>query len=464
MCRLSVRLAAILIVGFLLFGGLQPSHVGAHSLYGTSLSPQHSAKCMDVQWGGTGDRVPIWQWPCNGTGAQQVQITDMGGGWHQIRFVHSGKCLDVPNAGHDPGIQLWQYGCNGTDAQKFTVASSQGSKHTLVNKASNLCIDVSGGSTADQAAIIQNNCNGSVSQSWAFMPPYSRSWYISPYRTNQSSMTSLGANDGMFDAVNSADSMVVLDFGRPTWHSGYPYYGGYGTDAVPYDDWFVDDGTIAWAAAYYTDGWYPNSGNATLKLVIGSSNSHQCPKGSPCTPSQAGYYWGDVVNDVKNYVNSHGYGSRIMVWAGDDIEQSVPYDSPGPTRQFVDGFNNHDPAGARLIDYGTDWTGQNGWTSGDVYYVCWGGSHEYPLPELYTENAKNTWIGLKGSYTGIYYVGGMTECQNGDPLSADVLATCTTPSGQYVPRAAWYYFWYGLNAFGLGQTSLTYSTNIRWQQ
>ncbi|MCJ7509406.1 MAG: RICIN domain-containing protein [Dehalococcoidia bacterium] len=141
------------------------------SFFGASLVAQHSGKCMDVQWGSTSVGAPIWQWPCNGTPAQTVDIADVGGGWYQIKFKHSGMCLDVPGASHDQGVQLWQYPCNGTDAQKFTVPSCCGCTAPINNKASGLCVDVYDASTADGAAVIQWGCHYGSNQQWKLTLP-----------------------------------------------------------------------------------------------------------------------------------------------------------------------------------------------------------------------------------------------------------------------------------------------------
>jgi Ricin-type beta-trefoil lectin domain-like len=409
---------------------------------------------MDVQWGSTADEAPIWQWPCNGTGAQAVSIESVGGGYYQIRFPQSGKCVDVPGGSHEIGVQLWQYTCNGTDAQKFNVASSQGSKRTLVNKGSNLCIDVAGASTDDGAAIWQWDCNGGTNQVWGAMPPNSHSWYIK--NTGYSSMYNMGKNDAIKDGSTCADSLVVLDFGQPEKGPAY-YYGGYGTNDFATGNPWIDDGTIALAATYYTDGWYAYAGCAHLRLVVGLNNYHQCPSGGSCDPYYAGWYWGDVVYDVRNYVSSHGYSSKITaVWGGSDMEQGSGYDCADRTRDLVDGFNDHDPSGASFINYGTNWS-SSCWTSNDVYYVSYDATHDYPLPEIYSSYAADSWVALRGAHY-MSFKGAMTECQQGDPLPNDY---CSTPSGDFAPRAGWRYFWSHLNWNGSGQSQLQYTTNIR---
>ncbi len=80
----------------------------------------------------------------------------------------------------------------------------------------------------------------------------------------------------------------------------------------------------------------------------------------------------------------------------------------------------------------------------------------YPLPEIYTSYATQSWVTVRQQYP-MWFIGVMTECKQGDPLP---YYYCTTPAGQYAPSGAWWALWTSLNNVALGQSSLDYATNI----
>ncbi|MCH7484304.1 MAG: RICIN domain-containing protein, partial [Chloroflexi bacterium] len=100
-----------------------------------------------------------------------MTITDVGGGYHEIRFRHSGKCLDVPGWSTSWGIQLQQYTCNGTTAQRFTVACT-GCAGEIRNQNSGLCLDVEGAYTWSGAKIIQWGCHSGANQQFLVTDTY----------------------------------------------------------------------------------------------------------------------------------------------------------------------------------------------------------------------------------------------------------------------------------------------------
>lgn len=89
-------------------------------------------------------------------------------------------------------------------------------------------------------------------------------------------------------------------------------------------------------------------------------------------------------------------------------------------------------------------------------YVAYTG-RDYPLPEIYTTSALNSWISVRQSYD-MYFKGVLTECQDADPLPSSY---CANPSGQFAPTHAWQAFWYNLALYGLQQSSLDFATNIK---
>jgi hypothetical protein len=84
---------------------------------------RHNNLVLDVAGGppatATGTNVIMWHW-WGGTN-QQWRPEAVGNGFYRFVARHSGKCLDVRGASIDNGVKLWQYDCNGTGAQAFRM-------------------------------------------------------------------------------------------------------------------------------------------------------------------------------------------------------------------------------------------------------------------------------------------------------------------------------------------------------
>lgn len=129
----------------------------------------HSAKCMDVKGASTATGALVQQYQCHQGANQQIEISDAGGGWYQLKFRHSNLCLDVPGGTPDLGEQLWQWPCNGTDAQKFLFLECSYCNSIMLTKTDpylNTCVDVDNASTANGAKIMSWPCNGGNNQKW----------------------------------------------------------------------------------------------------------------------------------------------------------------------------------------------------------------------------------------------------------------------------------------------------------
>lgn len=84
---------------------------------------RHSNLVLDVAGGpsatATGTHVQLWSWW--GGANQQWRPESLGNGYYRLVARHSGKCLDVPSSSSDNGVMLWQWDCNGTGAQSFRM-------------------------------------------------------------------------------------------------------------------------------------------------------------------------------------------------------------------------------------------------------------------------------------------------------------------------------------------------------
>ncbi|MFJ1754985.1 RICIN domain-containing protein [Kitasatospora sp. NPDC088134] len=146
-----------------------PAALAAVPTGATTLVAQNSGKCVDAAAAGTADGTAVQQYACNGTGAQQWQVQDLGNGYVRINNQNdTSKVLDVVDVSTADGakIQLWAYG-GGLNQQWQAVAESSGAYH-FVNRNSGKCLDVPSASTADAVQLQQYACNGTAAQSFTF--------------------------------------------------------------------------------------------------------------------------------------------------------------------------------------------------------------------------------------------------------------------------------------------------------
>ncbi|GHA88326.1 hypothetical protein GCM10010305_34930 [Streptomyces termitum] len=109
-----------------------------------------SGKCMDVENGYTTDGTPLQIYTCNGTGAQQWQMT--GG-----TLKSFGKCATAN------GTNLVLSTCNGSAAQKFTHRPGDSSLH---HPATNTCADIPNADYSNGKNLQLSACTQSDQQKW----------------------------------------------------------------------------------------------------------------------------------------------------------------------------------------------------------------------------------------------------------------------------------------------------------
>jgi type 1 glutamine amidotransferase len=124
-----------------------------------------AGKCLDVSNGGSADGTKVQLWTCNGSGAQNWQVS--GQVW---RNPQSGKCLDVAGGGTANGTKAQLWTCNGSGAQNW-VAQANG---TVRNPQSGRCLDVSQNSSADGQQIHIWDCHTGANQQWRLPWTYDR--------------------------------------------------------------------------------------------------------------------------------------------------------------------------------------------------------------------------------------------------------------------------------------------------
>ena len=111
-------------------------------------------RCLDVNGGFSADGTKFQSWECNGSGAQQFRVEDLGGGLSRVVHVPTSKCMDVAGAGTADGTQIQLHACNDTQAQIFRFIDLSAGNVQILNPHSNKCVDVNGRSTANGAKVL----------------------------------------------------------------------------------------------------------------------------------------------------------------------------------------------------------------------------------------------------------------------------------------------------------------------
>jgi hypothetical protein len=150
------------------------------------------------------------------------------------------------------------------------------------------------------------------------------------------------------------------------------------------------------------------------------------------------------------------------------------WDSPSETRAWVNGFFSSTPVVA-LYNYGScdscpyfnclSCTPPNGWSLDDIWYISWGATGAYPLPEIYLSSGANAdqWYRM-GVYaytnhgSSMNFSGVFTQwqaCQDVGPNAC--------PYTGNTPATGWTQLYNALNGDSRTKQPLDWSTDISWQ-
>lgn len=226
------------------------------------------------------------------------------------------------------------------------------------------------------------------------------------------------------------------------------------------------------AAGAFARGYFVCSGLDTLsqlRLSVGTTNN-----GSQVTTAH-GRAWALMVNQANVNIGA-GVRLQAQIWGANDME--LGFNSPAVTRAWVDGYdqtniyrvvNYGDAAGCRDVGDGQPAGSECGtatfpqWTAEDVYYISWGSSPAYPLPQIYLNNVKNAnqWkavklYGVAAHGNGMELLGALTQSLACADVGCD-------PALDNTPAQGWSQLWDALNSDPRTAQSLRYSTDIRWQ-
>ncbi len=285
---------------------------------------------------------------------------------------------------------------------------------------------------------------------YAVQPQPLTDWSFYVDTLDASVATTLGCNQGHFDANNgNINSLVVLDFGAQTAD-------GSGTEKVGSYPFFMSRSYIEQFAENFADAYYQCTGSdltSMLWLAVGTNNSAN-------TSGSNGSTWASIVNDISNYINSNKDHNQVYVGGASDMEQGAAWDGPTPTRAWADSYSSG--TGQLYVDYGdaecpqydtgttNQGCGSNGWTQADVYYVAWQETPANNTPEIYLCCNETSW-----EYLSLWGVNnGHTKIQPEGPMDYNALN-----NSDYTAAQAWTNLWNALNNSTYPQiaTNMTYS-------
>jgi hypothetical protein len=294
---------------------------------------------------------------------------------------------------------------------------------------------------------------GDVRQAEAVQTKPATDWsfYVQSIRLDDA--YTLGCNQGRHDYAHSKNSEVILDFGGQNSSAT-------GTKLVPPANVYVSNSQIQEYTQEFARGWWEcnPSYSLILELGIGTNNSFYS------VSFDGGKAWAQVVQNVRNYVASRGWHNQVKVGGANDMEPD--WASAPATKGWVSGYASLTGTGTPwLINFGsadgcpqTSWSNgycNNGWRQYDLWYVSWGATPAYALPQIYYSSMAKQWsmIGRYGSvYQGrrIYFEG---------PLDNNWIAPGTNTS-----EAAWTQLWTEINRYPETASNLKYSAQMHYSR
>ncbi|HEX7588749.1 MAG TPA: hypothetical protein VF478_10575 [Anaerolineae bacterium] len=310
-----------------------------------------------------------------------------------------------------------------------------------------------------------------------YFPLISRASSLPPSATMSRYMSTVNAvtlyNEGCAQGSANQNGIVVLDFGAPRVNSGVQ-----GTRLFNLGG-FASTDQIAHASEAFLQGyWNCSPPSAHVVLAIGTTNCGQGAGSGPCNPGGGnvslvhGQAWAQMVRDVNAWITENTYNAKMYAAGANDMEPG--WNSPIDTRAWIGGYFSTTPIVA-LYNFGScdscayfacpSCTPPNGWTFDDIWFVSWGASGAYPLPEIYLTSGANAdqWYRM-GVYayvnhgSSMNFSGAFTQwqaCQDVGP------GAC--PYTGITPATGWTQLYDALNADARTAQPLNWSTDISWQ-
>ncbi len=315
-------------------------------------------------------------------------------------------------------------------------------------------------------------------------PTSALSYYIQD--AAPATLWNLGCAVGRHDEATpgAQDNLVILNYGQ-MWIENDVYGTG---KFSPYWN-FISLSTVETATRSYIQGYYNCTGSdnaSQMTVAIGTNNYGSMNKGSDLTVRRSTMYafgqrWADMVHNIYTWAGQQGYTSQVAVAGAIDIEWGGgAWNTASVTRGWVDGFTANSRGVHIFYNFGAcsgcnttynasttpNWS-YGDWDLTDIWYVSWGASSAYAVPEIYLNTGINArqWQTLSeyaARHKGgrIDFVGPMTQYQACVQRSDD--STC--PQMDNTPSEGWQQLYDALNSDPLtAQSVLRWVTDIAWQ-
>ncbi len=308
-------------------------------------------------------------------------------------------------------------------------------------------------------------------------PPYTTSWYvdISDPSTLSTTLYNMGCALGTHDyqTPGTQDNAVILLFGKPGYSNST--YGTYDwTSPGSSTTVFLSISQIAGGVEQFGKGYYVCTLTDTTSQLYVASGTNNFGSGVSYNHGSA---WAQMVSTINSWISSQGYSSQVKVRAASDME--LDFNNPTPTRAWVDGYTaSYGYNSLYLYDVGNatgcpypdqpNWdcgsTQYPSWTSEDVWYVAWGTTPLYPLPEIYNTAGVNSgqWYYLSlYSYNNhggaMWFVGSLTQSQ-----ACQQMGGCSGTNN--TPSQGWTQLWNAITSDSRTyQSYLRWSTDMKWR-
>lgn len=279
------------------------------------------------------------------------------------------------------------------------------------------------------------------------MPRASVSIYVNT--TSTQTAYNEGCAEGALDSESPyQNSEAILDFGgQDSADTGTILFDVNHTIATYAQD-------VAYGVAY-ANGYYACTGSDTTSrvlLALGTNNS------AYQVSNLGGKVWANyVVKPAITDVANDGFAAQVAIESGNDIEPN--YSAYAGVAYWVQGYAS-EGSSLRNVDFGSadgcptssdnDGGCLNGWSQFDVWYVSYGLTPLYALPEIYEYAQAQQWTQISGYG---YNYSGSAEYFDG-PLSENGY------SGSYTTAQSWDNFLQALTYYTVTTQNLTYVSDI----
>jgi hypothetical protein len=296
-------------------------------------------------------------------------------------------------------------------------------------------------------------------------PLYTTSWYMDT--TTPASLPTAAYNMGCtlgthdLNTPGTQDDVVILLFGKPGYSNNT--YGAY--------DWispgninnpvFVTSAQIASSVENFGAGYWACTGSDSTSQLFVAAGVNNSGSGETYNHGSA---WATMTTSISSWIITNGYSSQVTVRAAGDMEPGI--NTSTPTIAWVNGYSASYGSGLWLYNVGsadgcpssgTDTASSpcnNSWTVDNVWYVSYGPTPLFALPEIYnTAGVNGIQWGLIDNYKYIYFAAALTQSQ-----ACGQLGHC---SGiDYTPAQGWTNLWNNVNT---KQSVLRWSTDMKWK-